>query len=173
LINRDTFYEFPIETQRMLADLLPYYDRQKQSWPTQPSTNGYVEDGPRAQAKLVATMEDESVWLHPSALSNEFFTKALQDYTDRQARGEFAPRLRNRAGLRANAVGRGRYGTTIVNADLISGKQTLKHTNPTGAPKSPTTTTLFKCFKDIKGHHRGKLPLTCGELPSVSAYAAP
>ncbi|THD26822.1 hypothetical protein D915_002331 [Fasciola hepatica] len=113
----------------MLADLLPYYDRHKQCWPSRPIANGYTEDNSRAQAKLVPAVspEDEAVWLHPSALSNEFFTKALQDYADRQSRGEFAPRLRNRAGLRANAVGRHRYGTAIVNADVLGGKQTLKH----------------------------------------------
>ncbi|TPP61104.1 hypothetical protein FGIG_08949 [Fasciola gigantica] len=124
----------------MLADLLPYYDRHKQCWPSHPIANGYTEDNSRVQAKLVPAVspEDEAVWLHPSALSNEFFTKALQDYADRQSRGEFAPRLRNRAGLRANAVGRHRYGTAIVNADVLGSKQTLKH-----APIcSPSTTNI-------------------------------
>ncbi|KAA0191346.1 hypothetical protein FBUS_10424 [Fasciolopsis buskii] len=113
----------------MLADLLPYYDRQQQCWPSRSTANGYMEDSSKAQGKLVAAIspEDEAVWLHPSALSNEFFTKALQDYSDRQSRGEFAPRLRNRAGLRANAVGRHRYGPAIVNTDLLGSKQTQKH----------------------------------------------
>ncbi|THD18198.1 hypothetical protein D915_010647 [Fasciola hepatica] len=125
----------------MLADLLPYYDRHKQCWPSRPIANGYTEDNSRAQAKLVPAVspEDEAVWLHPSALSNEFFTKALQDYADRQSRGEFAPRLRNRAGLRANAVGRHRYGTAIVNADVLGGKQTLKHAISESGPNYEIT----------------------------------
>ncbi|VEL16396.1 unnamed protein product [Protopolystoma xenopodis] len=50
-------------------------------------------------------------WLNSTALNNEFLTKALLDYPDRQARGEFVQRIRHRAGLRASAGNRRRYLT--------------------------------------------------------------
>ncbi|KAA3678751.1 uncharacterized protein DEA37_0015055 [Paragonimus westermani] len=100
----------------MLADLLPMYDGQKQAWPTYSSEPEDVKCV-SSECSSETQPESDSVWLHPSALSNEFFGKALQDYAARQAQGDFAQRVRNRAGLRASAGCRSRYGATDLSED--------------------------------------------------------
>ncbi|KAF5398369.1 hypothetical protein PHET_08281 [Paragonimus heterotremus] len=116
IINRETFYALPVETQRMLADLLPMYDGQKQAWTTYSSEPEDVKCA-SSECSSETQPESDSVWLHPSALSNEFFGKALQDYAARQAQGDFAQRVRNRAGLRASAGCRSRYSATDLSED--------------------------------------------------------
>ncbi|VDP68434.1 unnamed protein product, partial [Schistosoma curassoni] len=89
----------------MLSQLLPLFDHCREM-----SLNNSVlidENDYSPSLSLSSGIESSeqsnTVWLHPTALNNEFFTKALQDFSDRQAKGEFTPRIRNRAGLRAHS----------------------------------------------------------------------
>ncbi|CAH8647526.1 unnamed protein product [Schistosoma bovis] len=111
LINRETFYSLPLDVQQMLSQLLPLFDHCREM-----SLNNSVlidENDYSPSLSLSSGIESSeqsnTVWLHPTALNNEFFTKALQDFSDRQAKGEFTPRIRNRAGLRAHVGNRYRY----------------------------------------------------------------
>ncbi|CAH8584836.1 unnamed protein product [Schistosoma turkestanicum] len=118
LINRETFSSLPLDVQQMLSQLLPLFDHCREM-----SLNNSVliDENDYSPSLSLSSGVDSSeqsntVWLHPTALNNEFFTKALQDFSDRQAKGEFTPRIRNRAGLRAHVGNRYRYASS---SDLV------------------------------------------------------
>ncbi len=90
----ETFEALPLDSQHRLLSLLPIYDQ------TAPPD---VIDGP--------TSSSSGCWIHPTALKNEFLSKALQDYSSRQMKGEFTPRFNSRAGLRKSVGNRQRYST--------------------------------------------------------------
>ncbi|KAG5443028.1 hypothetical protein CSKR_202702 [Clonorchis sinensis] len=150
IINRETFYALPVEAQRMLADLLPVYDRHKHTWSSFTGLDTEPDDAKLTPDSSVAN-DDSSVWLHPSALSNEFFGKALQDYASRQAQGDFAPRVRNRAGLRTSANNRCRY-MLPVSAE---------------SPQEKVTTRSFPCNSTPRLNHVRRTPQTSRTKPSV------
>nr|CAH8869800.1 unnamed protein product [Trichobilharzia regenti] len=144
LINRETFFSLPVDVQQILCQLLPLFDHCKQT----SSDNCVLDENncspSHSQSSGIELPEQSnSVWLHPTALNNEFFTKALQDFSDRQAKGEFTPRIRNRAGLRAHVGNRYRYtpfsDSLQSNAHSIQNK---KVANEISAKKSPSQASL-------------------------------
>ncbi|CAL8087644.1 unnamed protein product [Calicophoron daubneyi] len=180
LINRDTFYSLPPETQRVLADLLPFYDHQKEAdSPVQVNGDDLTHPEPVASASEGCT-EADSVWLHPSALNNEFFSKALQDYAVRQSKGEFAPRVRNRAGLRASAGNRCRY-TGLLSADVPDERPNPKaslcdYTSNSerihGAPRSKSSKLLALSSRASNQQHRLRTPVfPARSLQSSETYS--
>lgn len=84
----------------MLARLLPVYDYTKAD---------YDSVFPLSSSGKNTEFESENVWLHPTALNNTFFTKALQDFSDNQNKQEVYSRARNRSGLRSNITNRYNY----------------------------------------------------------------
>ncbi|VDM17020.1 unnamed protein product [Hydatigera taeniaeformis] len=95
IINMDTFEALPVTSRRRLLTLLPVHDQ------TPPPNT------------TVSAM-DIDYWIHPTALNNEFLSKALQDYSIRQMNGEFSPRLNSRTGLRKSVGNRQRYLSPAV-----------------------------------------------------------
>ncbi|KAK4476004.1 hypothetical protein MN116_001238 [Schistosoma mekongi] len=113
LINRETFSSLPVDVQQMLSQLLPLFDHCREM---SLDNSVLIDDNDYSPSPLSSGVESSehsnAVWLHPTALNNEFFTKALQDFSNRQAKGEFTPRIRNRAGLRAHVGNRYRYSSS-------------------------------------------------------------
>ncbi|CAH8870345.1 unnamed protein product [Trichobilharzia szidati] len=144
LINRETFFSLPVDVQQILCQLLPLFDHCKQT----SSDNCVFDENDCSPSHSLSSgielpEQSNSVWLHPTALNNEFFTKALQDFSDRQAKGEFTPRIRNRAGLRAHVGNRYRY--TPFSESLQSNAHSIqnkKGANEMSAKKSPSQASL-------------------------------
>lgn len=150
LVNRETFYALPLCTQQMLAKLLPWFDWQKDALKAhhhdkRQTTNDTIhssggcpvvtvdetvtalmdanDDALLGMEDKEVVEEEEPLWLHQSALNNEFFNKALVDYASRQAQGDFLPRVRNRAGLRASVGNRPRYNLQAVSSGVFQDKR--------------------------------------------------
>ena len=96
----DTFEALPVDSRRHLLSLLPVLDQT-----------------PPPDASLSVT--NSEYWIHPTALNNEFLSKALQDYSIRQMKGDFSPRLNSRAGLRKSVRSRQRYSSPVISPVLI------------------------------------------------------
>ncbi|KAM3185937.1 hypothetical protein ACTXT7_005374 [Hymenolepis weldensis] len=94
IVNMKTFESLPIESRKKLLKLLPIHDQQ-------PPADVSIPSG------------EPELWIHPTALRNEFFSKALQDYSTRQMNGDFSPRLNSRQGLRKSVGNRQRYSNPI------------------------------------------------------------
>ncbi|CAH8666027.1 unnamed protein product [Schistosoma rodhaini] len=118
LINRETFHSLPLDVQQMLCQLLPLFDHCREMSLNNSALIDENDYSPSLSLSsgIESSEQSNTVWLHPTALNNEFFTKALQDFSDRQAKGEFTPRIRNRAGLRAHVGNRYRYTSS---SDLL------------------------------------------------------
>nr|CDS28105.1 Polycomb group protein ASXL2 [Hymenolepis microstoma] len=109
IINIKTFESLPIESRKRLLKLLPVHDQQ-------PPADVSISSG------------ESDLWIHPTALRNEFFSKALQDYSTRQMNGDFFPRLNSRQGLRKSVGNRQRYSNSISSPQ------------PALTPQSPSST---------------------------------
>ncbi|VDK81352.1 unnamed protein product [Dibothriocephalus latus] len=87
LINKENFEALPLESRRKLIQLLPLYDRVRpppgitlgdETGEVAKSSNcdGNAGDGDTTTGPSVPLL-----WVHPTALNNEFLSKALQDYS--------------------------------------------------------------------------------------------
>ncbi|VDO09672.1 unnamed protein product [Rodentolepis nana] len=123
IINIKTFESLPIESRKRLLKLLPIHDQQ-----------------PPADASIPSGESD--LWIHPTALRNEFFSKALQDYSTRQMNGDFFPRLNSRQGLRKSVGNRQRYSSSISSPQPTSTSQSPSSTKENPSNHSPLSTKL-------------------------------
>lgn len=125
IINMDTFEALPMDSRRHLLSLLPIHDQ------TPP---------PNA----TALAKDADYWIHPTALNNEFLSKALQDYSIRQMNGEFSPRLNSRTGLRKSVGNRQRYLSPAVSPVPIPHSSTpLLQSSANTTKEEPSSTPLI------------------------------
>ncbi|VDL93127.1 unnamed protein product [Schistocephalus solidus] len=153
LINKENFEALPLESKRKLIQLLPIYDRvrpppginlgDEAGEVVKPSNcDGNAGDGDTAASVSL-------LWVHPTALNNEFLSKALQDYSARQLNGEFAPRQNGRSGLRKTVGNRSRYPGLPVSPIVAAATATISAATNTsssfqnGTPKpAPVSTPL-------------------------------
>lgn len=120
IINMETFESLPVESRRNLLALLPVHDRHPPSDVSIPT-------------------EETDCWIHPTALSNEFFTKALQDYSTRQMNGDFSPRLNSRSGLRKSVGNRQRYSSPTTSPVSVPSHSTpMFHSPSVSAKEDPS-----------------------------------
>ncbi|VDK32809.1 unnamed protein product [Taenia asiatica] len=132
IINMDTFEALPIDSRRHLLSLLPIYDQT-----------------PPPNATALAT--DADYWIHPTALNNEFLSKALQDYSIRQMNGEFSPRLNSRTGLRKSVGNRQRYLSPAVSPVSIPHSSTpLLQSSANITKEEPTSTPLVATSSPLR-----------------------
>ncbi|VUZ49089.1 unnamed protein product [Hymenolepis diminuta] len=124
IVNMKTFESLPIESRKKLLKLLPIHDQQ-------PPADVSIPSG------------EPELWIHPTALRNEFFSKALQDYSTRQMNGDFSPRLNSRQGLRKSVGNRQRYSNPISSPPLLAASSSQS----TSTFQSPSTT------KEIPSNH--------------------
>nr|VZI01497.1 unnamed protein product [Spirometra erinaceieuropaei] len=144
LINKENFEALPLESKRKLIQLLPIYDRVRP--PPGISLGdeaGEVAktshcDGNASDGDTTATSVPR-LWIHPTALNNEFLSKALQDYSARQLNGEFVPRQNGRSGLRKTVGNRSRYAG--LPASPIA---TVTTTVPVTIPSTTNTSSSFQ-----------------------------
>ncbi|KAM7541704.1 hypothetical protein Aperf_G00000013760 [Anoplocephala perfoliata] len=116
IINMETFESLPLESRRNLLTLLPIHDR-------------------HPPPDVPIPTEGTDCWIHPTALSNEFFTKALQDYSTRQMNGDFSPRLNSRTGLRKSVGNRQRYSSPTASPISAPSHSTPKFQSPAVSAK--------------------------------------
>ncbi|CDS37645.1 Polycomb group protein ASXL2 [Echinococcus multilocularis] len=132
IINMDTFEALPMDSRRHLLSLLPIYDQT-----------------PPPDATASAT--DADYWIHPTALNNEFLSKALQDYSIRQMNGEFSPRLNSRTGLRKSVGNRQRYSSPAVSPISIPHSSTpLLQPSANTTKEEPISTPLVVTSSPLK-----------------------
>ncbi|VDD79209.1 unnamed protein product [Mesocestoides corti] len=132
LINVKTFEALPLESRRRLLSLLPLYD----------------QTPPTDSTSVVSASSD--YWIHPTALNNEFLSKALQDYSTRQMNGDFAPRVNARTGLRKSVGNRQRYSTPILSPTSLSGLPSRPQTSELNTKDKCDTPSLITSGSQAK-----------------------